>query len=100
MDRNKPITEKEFDRIIEMLQSNDPQDFEMGIEIYKNMKVKHKELLSLLIAKILVFKKRRDFQAAISARYHVDQLIKEHINLHIEELCPVNAIYKKIFEKI
>ena len=41
MDRNKPITEKEFDRIIEMLQSNDPQDFEMGIEIYKNMKVKH-----------------------------------------------------------
>tara|TARA_B100001175_G_C19443622_1_gene607531 strand:+ start:673 stop:924 length:252 start_codon:yes stop_codon:yes gene_type:complete len=83
-----------------MLQSNDPQDFEMGIEIYKNMKVKHKELLSLLIAKILVFKKRRDFQAAISARYHVDQLIKEHINLHIEELCPVNAIYKKIFEKI
>lgn len=100
MDRNKPITEKEFDRIIEMLQSNDPQDFEMGIEIYKNMKVKHKELLSLLIAKILVFKKRRDFQAAISAKYHVDQLIKEHINLHIEELCPVNAIYKKIFEKI
>lgn len=100
MDRNKPITEKEFDRIIEMLQSNDPQDFEMGIEIYKNMKVKHKELLSLLIAKILVFKKRRDFQTAMSARYHVDQLIKEHINLHIEELCPVNAIYKKIFEKI
>lgn len=100
MDRNKPITEKEFDRIIEMLQSNDPQDFEMGIEIYKNMKVKHKELLSLLIAKMLVFKKRRDFQAAMSARYHVDQLIKEHINLHIEELCPVNAIYKKIFEKI
>ena len=100
MDTNKPITEKEFDRIIEMLQSNDPEDFEMGIEIYKNMQVRNKELLTLLIAKILVFKKRKEFMAAMSARYHVEQLIREHINHHIEELCPVNAIYKKIFEKI
>jgi hypothetical protein len=100
MDRDNLITEKEFDRIIEMLQSSDPEDFEMGLEIYKNLKVKNKELLTLLISKILVFKKRKDFVREMNAKFKVEQLIKESIDLYIEELCLADSIYKKLFKKI
>ena len=84
------VTLKVYDKLIEMMRSSNPEDFFMGVELYKNHIRTH--VLDLLMIKSFGGTKRIDFMKGIGFdeikynwRLRLDQL-EELVNSNNERL--------------